>query len=229
MISTSVFTTAALVLASNLFTLQANAIVLPRIDDGDFTIDIVEMITCTPLDGYTGTLIVKGTENAATNGDAALPDSGVSLGLVTDTRQENSEGQLFQFQNCTSSFMDLAPSDGVFYGHIVPVADASSCLSVYPSQPTPQPIVSEKCSMSDDSGQMLLFWKLTANAADASGPATIDFVGRSTHLGPDGIYVTDFTGADGSRAALIEHTDDHSKTSSYQIDLVPSAAPATPA
>jgi hypothetical protein len=121
MISTTVFTTAALALASNLFLQQAAAIVIPRDTNDDFTINIVETITCTPLDGYTGTLAIKSTENTATNNDVVLPDGGVALGLFGTspvfTLQENAgDAQLFQFQNCTSSFMGLPQEDGVYYG-----------------------------------------------------------------------------------------------------------------
>jgi len=93
------------------------AAVLPApipIRRGDAVVDIVEVITCTPLAGATGSLAMSSTINGRT--------SSVALGLVDNVLQEDSlvpvysQGQKFVFQNCTSTFMNEVPNAVTYYG-----------------------------------------------------------------------------------------------------------------
>ena len=75
---------------------------------------IVFDITCTPLSGAAGNLFMMSTASGTS----------VPLTLVNDTLQEDDtaddgSSQQFAFQNCTSTFMDLTPTDTTFYGSVL--------------------------------------------------------------------------------------------------------------
>jgi hypothetical protein len=101
-----------LALSFGLSLLQAKAAIIPvhaRADDDNETIKIVLDIACTPLHGATGTLFITN------NGGVDAP-----LTLLNNTLQEDSAAdagqQVFEFQNCTSTFMAETPTDTTFYG-----------------------------------------------------------------------------------------------------------------
>jgi hypothetical protein len=89
---------------------------VPQVARSDFNVDIVEEITCTPLSGASGTLVMKSLQGAPTT----LPDAGEPLSLVDNVLQNNDGNQQFVFQNCTSRFMnETSTNEGgvaVYYG-----------------------------------------------------------------------------------------------------------------
>jgi hypothetical protein len=69
-------------------------------------------ITCTPLWGASGTLMMQNVVDLATT---------IQVGLINSTLQEDvGSDQRFIFQNCTSSFMNLTQSESLgfqyYYG-----------------------------------------------------------------------------------------------------------------
>lgn len=61
---------------------------------------------------------------------------------------------------------------------------------------------------------------MTVDSANPSGPASIDFIGRSTRLTtPGGTYVTDFTGVEGSRTPLSKCSRSRSRSPPLSIPL----------
>ncbi|KAG8817494.1 hypothetical protein FRC17_011203, partial [Serendipita sp. 399] len=172
-------------------------------EDVNASLRIVDIITCTPLDGATGRLMMKNTPGTTTSAGASLPDEGVPLGLVNQQLMELSssdDSQAFSFENCTSGFMGLTPSKNVYFGHLVLAGDPNPCLVSTPGATAPQDINTEKCRISDDSGQMLQFWQLTLSE-DGALPASLNFVGISKRLNSSIAYKTVFEGQEGARAA----------------------------
>ncbi|KAG9031162.1 hypothetical protein FS842_004285 [Serendipita sp. 407] len=198
---------------------------LTTVEDGDASIRIVEIIECTPLAGATGRLVMKNTptdENSASagSGSTLLPAEGVPLGLVNQQLVELSsseDSQEFFFTNCTSGFMNETPSGNVYFGHLVLASDSNPCLISTPGAETAQDITTEQCRISDDSGQMLQFWKLTFSE-DGTLPASLDFVGISTRVDSSLFYDTVFEGVEGNRVAKILKSNDDA--ASYEINLV---------
>ena len=82
---------------------------VPQVARSDFEIDIVEIISCTPLTGDEGTLVMKSLPSAPTT----LPDGGEPLSLVDNVLQEDDGNDQFIFENCTSTFMN---ETAVYYG-----------------------------------------------------------------------------------------------------------------
>jgi hypothetical protein len=89
---------------------------VPQVARSDLEIDVVEIVSCTPLAGASGTLVMKSLPSAPTT----LPDGGVPLSLVDNVLQEDYGNDRFIFEHCTSTFMNETPSnDGdtaVYYG-----------------------------------------------------------------------------------------------------------------
>jgi hypothetical protein len=89
---------------------------VPQVARSDFEIDIVETISCTPLTGASGSLVMKSLPSAPTT----LPDGGVSLSLVDNVLEEDDGNDQFIFESCTSTFMNETQSnDGytaIYYG-----------------------------------------------------------------------------------------------------------------
>src|SRR5271169_3156467 len=72
-------------------------------------------ITCTPLWGASGNLMIQSTQD----GDTLPPP--VQIGIVNDVLQEGTINQRFIFQNCSSPYVSQAPSPNpsqitVYYG-----------------------------------------------------------------------------------------------------------------
>ncbi|KIM29697.1 hypothetical protein M408DRAFT_328562 [Serendipita vermifera MAFF 305830] len=159
---------------------------------GGAVVNIVPTIECTPLSGASGSLVMTSKDGLS-----------VPLKLVDNVLQEDNvadgERQAFVFENCTSTFMAETPSETTYFGHISLASNSTECLTSYPGRDLPQHVQTEACSISDDSGQMLQFWQLTLGTSDTA--AQVDFVGQSTKLHTGKFYVTDFSGADGSRVA----------------------------
>lgn len=86
---------------------------VPKVAREDFVVDIVETISCTPLNGASGTLVIKSLQSPDTT-------SPVPLALVDNVLQKADANEQFIFENCTSTFMNETPSnDGgiaVYYG-----------------------------------------------------------------------------------------------------------------
>src|SRR5271163_4746894 len=80
---------------------------VPQVARSDFEIDIVEIISCTPLTGASGTLVMKSLPLAPTT----LPDGGVPLSLVDNVLQEDDGNDQFIFESCTSTFMNETQSN----------------------------------------------------------------------------------------------------------------------
>ena len=79
---------------------------VPQVARSDFEIDVVEIISCTPLTGASGTLVVKSSPSAP----STLPD-GELLSLVDNVLQEDDGNDQFIFENCTSTFMNETQSN----------------------------------------------------------------------------------------------------------------------
>ncbi|CAG7854950.1 SubName: Full=Uncharacterized protein {ECO:0000313/EMBL:CCA71519.1} [Serendipita indica DSM 11827] len=182
---------------------------------------IVPVINCTPLSGAAGKLVMT---NSATLGDASLPEDGVPLGLVNKTLEEvgNDSHQTFVFSSCSSTFMNETATNDTFYGHISPSDDATSCLVAQTGMPDPQPVVTEPCSLSDDSGQMLQFWKIVLDK-NQTKPALVSFVGLSARSTSTAHYETGFDVVNGTNVVHINYVKSTNVSSTYQIKLVPTA------
>jgi hypothetical protein len=81
---------------------------VPQVARSNLEIDVVEIVSCTPLTGASGTLVMKSLPSAPTT----LPD-GVPLSLVDNVLQEDCGNDQFIFENCTSTFMN---ETAVYYG-----------------------------------------------------------------------------------------------------------------
>ncbi|PVF96993.1 hypothetical protein CPB86DRAFT_874435 [Serendipita vermifera] len=205
----------------SLATLQACGLSIPR--DGGRLYD-VGVISCTPLDGFPRPLLIKSTTSTEQDGQSTVPGQGVPVALVDNVLTQSYSAGSFTFQNCTSTFMNLTPStDGtksVYYGQVTTSSTSTECLTSYPGRNTPQNITTEECSVSDDSGLMLQFWKLTIDTADSPATATLDFVGKPNRYDIPGYYATDFVEKDGWHFPQINYVKDGTQFETpYQLNF----------
>ncbi|PVF96992.1 hypothetical protein CPB86DRAFT_815845 [Serendipita vermifera] len=201
--------------------LQAFGLVVPR---GDFQADIVPTISCSPADGFPRPMVIKSTTVAEQQGKPVLDAEGVKVAIRGNVLAESFQSGSFIFQTCESTFMNLSPSteDGKFisYGHVVDANDISRCLTSITNSDDPQDITAVPCSISDDSGQILQFWKLTVDTADPTS-ATLDFVGKRAESDATGFYATDFNPGLTGRFPQIQYVRDGTDYATpYQLTFV---------
>ncbi|CEH13731.1 hypothetical protein CBOM_01634 [Ceraceosorus bombacis] len=119
---------------------------------------------------WTGTLTFEGSSSKGNAGFVGVKD-GQGLPVLV-TKNANAaltpvEPQRFDFQRCTSNrtpgFMGYANTDQVVYGHLSPVNEAEKCVTR-----TAERFVSDGCSLSDDSSQLLQYFKLNVQSGRLS-------------------------------------------------------------
>ncbi|PVF96994.1 hypothetical protein CPB86DRAFT_798413 [Serendipita vermifera] len=176
----------------------------------------VGLISCESTDSVLRPLYLRNTEVAQ---DPVLPTEGVPVDLAEDVLNESATPGHFVFRVCNSTFMQLSssPEDIIQYGHVLASGDDSKCLSGLPGRDAPQNITIENCLESENSAQMLLFWKLTN---DPSGGATLDFVGANPQNNATVSYATILAGEEGSYLPQLQFIDNGTEIETqYQFTL----------
>ncbi|PWN44947.1 hypothetical protein IE81DRAFT_364629 [Ceraceosorus guamensis] len=124
---------------------------------------------------WTGTLTFESSSSSSSSSKGNAGFVGVKDGQglpVLVTKNANAaltpvEPQRFDFQRCTSNrtpgFMGYADTDQVVYGHLSPVNEEEKCVTR-----TAERFVSDGCSLSDDSSQLLQYFKLNVQSGKLS-------------------------------------------------------------
>ncbi|KAN0064604.1 hypothetical protein ACQY0O_002233 [Thecaphora frezii] len=186
----------------------------------------VPTLECDAEPIYTGTLKLVSSQGRESN--AAFEGVRNAKGLQQLSAAAAKE-EKFSFTSCKSTFLkyetEKTMAADVYFGRLQPASLVGKrCVSASELVSKSARLVSERCSDSDDSGQLLQFWTLTKQP-DATGESFTYYLG---FLGQPRDDTEDFTGSyviskhTGNGTALVKlaHKEEEGARSPYTLRLV---------